>query len=437
MSSLNSRKPRLTRIVRSVSSDWKCKGRVETYAFPEDWTIHEYRLPEVPALPGAQIRARLEDAFPFKDGTATMAELAKKSRKIVVLVDDLTRITPAYAVLPHMLGIFHRAGVSKEQINIICAVGSHRPLTRKEQALKVGDDVAADYHVENHDCFDANAVHLGDTPYGTPVKLNRKVVEADLVVGVGTTVKHAFAYASGGSKIILPGVAHIDSIAHNHSHAAAQGLPGEEQYGMFRVGMDEAARLLADNTALLVANITINRNREVTGIFLGECVRAFRENVDAALEAYEIEFDASVYGENGKADIGVFRMDTLDGVQIGRALNDWSDYCRVPVFTGNFMDKYIYQGLRWGPHDAFLEMTKTTEKMPNPPMAEALAGKNVFVCSPELDIDNARTWDSRFFVMNDWEQFIRQLYQHLGGGKTVAFCHDGYLQRLRIRNREK
>ena len=237
MSSLNNRKPRLAKIVRSVSADWKCRGNVETYTFPDDWTIHEYRLPEVAALPETETRARLQGSFPFKGGTATIAELAKKSRKIVVLVDDLTRITPAHAVLPHLVGIFERAGVSKEQIEIICAVGSHRPLTRKEQALKVGDDVAANYHVENHDCFDANTAYLGDTPYGTPVKVNRKVVEADLVVGVGTTVKHGFAYASGGSKIILPGVAHIDTITHNHSHAAAQGLPDEEKYGVLRVDM--------------------------------------------------------------------------------------------------------------------------------------------------------------------------------------------------------
>jgi nickel-dependent lactate racemase len=70
--------------------------------------------------------------------------------------------------------------------------------------------------VSNHDCYREDAVELGTGRYGTPIRINREVVEADLVIALGMITNRGFAYASGGAKIILPGVAHVDTIRRNH-----------------------------------------------------------------------------------------------------------------------------------------------------------------------------------------------------------------------------
>ncbi|MGC8826952.1 MAG: lactate racemase domain-containing protein, partial [Anaerolineae bacterium] len=74
------------------------------------------------------------------------------------------------------------------------------------------------YPVINHDAADrANLVHLGTTPNGTPIVVNRRVVEADLVVAVGNTVPHCLAGWSGGAKIIQPGVCGEETTHHTHA----------------------------------------------------------------------------------------------------------------------------------------------------------------------------------------------------------------------------
>ena len=50
-------------------------------------------------------------------------------KKVALLVDDLTRPTPAHLILPFVLKEIHLGGVKKEDISIIMAIGSHRVMT--------------------------------------------------------------------------------------------------------------------------------------------------------------------------------------------------------------------------------------------------------------------------------------------------------------------
>ncbi len=56
---------------------------------------------------------------------------------------------------------------------------------------------------------------------GTPVKMNRRVVEADLRILIGFVKPHSMAGYSGGGKTILPGVCGVETIATNHGYAAS------------------------------------------------------------------------------------------------------------------------------------------------------------------------------------------------------------------------
>ena len=74
---------------------------------------------------------------------------------------------------------------------------------------------------------DADHVHLGRTPRGTVVRLDRRLVEADLKIATGLVEPHFMAGWSGGRKVIAPGVAHAETITtfHNASSCPTRARP--------------------------------------------------------------------------------------------------------------------------------------------------------------------------------------------------------------------
>ena len=79
--------------------------------------------------------------------------------------------------------------------------------------------------VENHFARDVAAhVDLGVTATrGTPVKLDRRFVDADLRIATGLVEPHFMAGWSGGRKVVAPGVAHEDTIRTFHNAAVHGG----------------------------------------------------------------------------------------------------------------------------------------------------------------------------------------------------------------------
>ena len=95
----------------------------------------------------------------------------------------------------------------------------HRPNLGDELRELVGNDwVLNTVRVENHDAHDLAAHHdLGKTASGTPVRLDRRFVSADLKIVTGLVEPHFMAGYSGGRKVIAPGIAHEDTIRTFHN----------------------------------------------------------------------------------------------------------------------------------------------------------------------------------------------------------------------------
>jgi nickel-dependent lactate racemase len=103
---------------------------------------------------------------------------------------------------------------------VLVATGLHRPNEGAELAEVVGDPWVFDnVKVENHHARDDAAhVDLGVTSVRrTPVKLDRRFVEADVRIATGLVEPHFMAGYSGGRKVIAPGIAHADTIRTFHS----------------------------------------------------------------------------------------------------------------------------------------------------------------------------------------------------------------------------
>jgi nickel-dependent lactate racemase len=167
------------------------------------------------------------------------------------------------------------AGIPKDRITVLVATGLHRPNEGIELAELVGDPwVLENVMVENHYAMhDEDHVDLGFTATrGTPVRIDRRFVEADLRIATGLVEPHFMAGWSGGRKVVAPGVAGHETIRTFHSArfmedplAVQCNLVGnplhEEQL--------EIVRMLGEIYAL---NTVIDEDRDLVHITFGEII---------------------------------------------------------------------------------------------------------------------------------------------------------------------
>jgi nickel-dependent lactate racemase len=182
-------------------------------AFPPSWSIFF-----CPMKGGERRRLaprEMEKAFLNPIGSKPIQELAKGKREVAIIFDDMARPTPVYEIAPFVIGALEKAGISDKQIRFIAALGAHGAHTANDFRKKLGQEILDRFPVYNHHPFDY-CKDLGKTSRGTPVSINKEVMACDLKIGIGSIVPHSFSGFGGGGKIILPGVAHIDSIAYNH-----------------------------------------------------------------------------------------------------------------------------------------------------------------------------------------------------------------------------
>lgn len=247
----------------------------------DDLDVHVIRKPEMPVLPAPGDAVRSALAHPV--GTAPLAELAKGKKTACILICDITRPVPNHLFLRPMIEVLMGAGIPADGITVLVATGLHRPNEGDELAELIGDPwVLETVTVANHFARDDAAhIDLGVTPTrGTPVKLDHRLVTADLKIATGLVEPHFMAGYSGGRKVIAPGVAHKDTITTFHSArfmadpAADNGiLDGnplhEEQL--------EIVKMLGGALAL---NTIIDEARNLSFVNFGEIIESHLEAVD-------------------------------------------------------------------------------------------------------------------------------------------------------------
>jgi lactate racemase len=229
---------------------------------------------------------QMEQAFLNPIGTQTIQELAKGKKEIVILTDDLSRPTPAYEIIPFVLRELERAGISDQQIRCVIALGAHGAHTANDFRKKLGAEVLDRFPVYNHNPF-YFCKYLGKTSRGTPLSINQEVMACDLKIGIGCILPHPFSGFGGGGKIILPGVAHMDSIAYNHGpllehHPGSLGL-GRIQRNVPRLDIEEAARMARLDVKI---DAILNLRGEITGLFVGDPILEHHEGMALATDVY-------------------------------------------------------------------------------------------------------------------------------------------------------
>lgn len=260
------------------------KGKKIEFAIPSGWKVLAIGEPrETKAID--DVPDNLVNILRKPIGTKSLQELSSNAKNVVIICDDHTRPTPAHMLLPTILDELNSAGVSDNGISIIIGRGTHREPTKEEVVKKVGGKAMDRVSVKVHDPDDKqNLAYLGVSSRGTPIWINKAVVEADLLIGVGNVAPHYFAGYGGGPKIILPGVSARETIVKNHIMITDPNtIQGRLQGNIVYADMLEIARKAHLDMKI---DVMLDMENRITNIVAGEVEAAHLKSIEKLNDVY-------------------------------------------------------------------------------------------------------------------------------------------------------
>ena len=234
--------------------------------------------------------AEIEKALNNPIATKPLNQIAQPNNTVAIVVDDITRATPSHLMLPPLLNQLNKGGVKDENITIIFACGSHRPVTPEEMKKLIGEEILNRIKAVNHDHKAKDLVFLGKTKaFGTKVYVNKIFAEADVKILTGDVGLHYYAGYGGGRKSVLPGISGAETIQHNHANLLhPKARTGILEENPVHQDMVEAAKLAKVD---FILNIVTNSKQEIVQAFAGDMEQVFNEGVRIVDEMYKIPIE--------------------------------------------------------------------------------------------------------------------------------------------------
>ncbi len=274
-------------LVRTMTSSLLYGRQGLQVHLPGDCRGHWIRKGRVPVLP--DLSAACLEALGNPAGCPPLRELARGRRSACILVCDVTRPVPNASLLPPILAELGAAGVSRDRVTVLIATGLHRAAPEVEKRSIVGEEAYGEVRVENHRAEDdASHVRLGTSSGGIPALLDRRFVEAEVRIVTGLVEPHFMAGYSGGRKVIVPGVAHRDTILALHApplmeHPRATSCVLDDN-PLHREQLEIAAMVAP------VFGVSVVLDEERRGVFVsaGALVESHLQAVDVARRISEV-----------------------------------------------------------------------------------------------------------------------------------------------------
>lgn len=233
---------------------------------------------------------RIVEVLEHPIGCPPMSAQVKPGQKVALVTGD--RITDVMlgrrdGIGVQLLDYLNRRGIRDEDVSLIHAGGAH---ANPDWEQRFGPSLLRRVKASRHDARDeANLTFLGVTERCTPVWVNRAVVEADFSLAVGEISPTVHGGWCGGGKIILPGVAGMDSIEQNHSFMMRNlNTLGLADGNHMRRDMEEAARLSGLSMKL---DILVDSAGAVVDVYAGDFVLEHRAALPAAREIWMTKMD--------------------------------------------------------------------------------------------------------------------------------------------------
>jgi nickel-dependent lactate racemase len=221
----------------------------------------------------------LERALHHPIGAPPLAQAVLGSSNVVILADDLTRNTPVQMIIPLLLDELNAAGISDDQVIVLIALGTHRPMSADEIRSRFGQAVVQRIPVLNNPWQDpAQMVDLGTTTNGTPVQVSRLALEADFLVGVGSIVPHHIIGFSGGAKIVQPGITGAATTGGTHYLSTRTR---RSYLGILENPVRVEVESIAEQVGLkAIFNVVLDKHNRLVKTFYGHLRRAHRAGVE-------------------------------------------------------------------------------------------------------------------------------------------------------------
>jgi hypothetical protein len=265
--------------VEMFTGAWHGDRRLEL-TFPPSWQVQVIGSSPGPQLDLPAMQERIRSPI----GTPRLAEMAGKCSTAAIIIDDISRPTPTAELLPLVLDELEEGGLPLSRVRIVIAAGGHEAASLEDNLKKVGADTAERVAWELHDP-DADLVYAGRSPSGIPLHINRTVMESDLKIGIGSLTPHDAAGFSGGSKILVPGVAGTQTARYLHDLLKGARYRGGPVDNEFRRELDIITGELGLN---FIVNVMLNHRRQVAALFAGDRVLAHREGSRVASEKFAV-----------------------------------------------------------------------------------------------------------------------------------------------------
>ncbi len=230
--------------------------------FDVDW-IEPVDTPAVPD-PLSCIREALENPVNMR----RLTDFGKPT-SAAIAINDKTRPVPHEFLLPPLLDTLVEMGISPHAITLIVASGTHLPMTPDEFPKIVPQEIVERYRIVAHDCDDStNLVDIGTTTRGTPVRINRQFIGADLRIVVGNTDPHHFMGYSGGAKTAVIGLGGRETINRNHAMLTdPNSRTGTFLENPMRMDVEEMGQMAGLHYAL---NAILNMDKQIVQAFAGD-----------------------------------------------------------------------------------------------------------------------------------------------------------------------
>lgn len=256
---------------------------VQSVTVPEDCVQQILKPNPVKSVQTGEAEVRRALAEPI--GSPRLREIVRPGERVAIITSDITRPMPTYAVMPALLDELYEAGIRREDITLVFALGSHRPHTQEERRKLAGERAFSEIRCVDGDSSDC--VHMGTTSAGTPVDIVRVVAEADRRICLGNIEYHYFAGYSGGAKAIMPGVSTRAAIQANHSMMVREeACAGNLTTNPLRQDIEEAADICGVD---FICNVVLDEHKRIIHAVAGDVTAAHRAGCAFLDTLYQIK----------------------------------------------------------------------------------------------------------------------------------------------------
>jgi lactate racemase len=254
-----------------------------------------------PMLPLAHPAVAIMQALNCPIGTPSLAQVIAATapgkppaeKTVAIVVSDITRPDVPYkgeaSILHPVLHTLESQGILPQHMTILVATGTHRASTPAEKVHMFGEEVVRRYPIVDHCATDAAMLRfVSKTASGTEVYINTHYLDADIKILTGEIKPHFMAGFSGGRKAVCPGLANLETLQKIHSpqfleHPCATNLVLEGN-PCHHEAMEVVERVGAD----FLINVTMNEDKQLTGVYAGDWRLAFAQATASLAEAVRV-----------------------------------------------------------------------------------------------------------------------------------------------------